>query len=399
MPRCCITKYLVESLGSEERTQKIVHYYDAEVEGFMLEERGQGRGTWYFRYRDAMGKWRYYRIGSLKSVSLTEARAKACVLSDLMRDGVDIRNDVHVFKETMKFELFVKEHYLPHAHVKKRSWDLDQRILRLHILPRFGRCRLDKIRRADVIAWQGELRGRGLAPASCNRVFVLFKTVLNCAMQWGAMPQDKDPCRGVRPFTVKGTKERYLTPEEARRLLQALDACSKKRSAQAIRLLLFTGARKSEILGARWEHVDMARRLLTVPLSKSGKARHIPLSDDAVRVLRAIPRGESPWVFPRNDGKGHITSVFTLWSRLRASLGLNDVRLHDLRHSFASFLVNAGRSLYEVQRCLGHCDPKVTMRYAHLTQNALVKAANTVGQAVQGMQVESQHAEGDMESV
>lgn len=393
MPRCCITKYLVDSLGAQERTRKIVHYYDAEVEGFMLEDRGQRRATWYFRYRNAIGRWRYYRIGSLDAVSLTEARTKACTLLELIRDGVDIHNDVHVLQEAMTFEAFVNEHYLPHARVKKRSWDFDKRILRLHILPRFGRCRLDKIRRGDVLTWQGELHTKGLAPSSCNRVFVLFKTVINCAIQWGVLSQDDEPCSGVRPFAVKGTKERYLTPDEARRLLLALEACPKKRSAQAIQLLLFTGARKSEILAARWEHVDLTRRQLTVPLSKSGKARHVPLSDAAVNVLENMPRGESPWLFPRPSGKGHVASVFTLWSRLRDELGLNDVRLHDLRHSFASFLVNAGRSLYEVQRCLGHSDPKVTMRYAHLAQHSLVQAANTVVQAVQDAQNEQHVAE------
>lgn len=383
MPRCCITKRLVDELIRQESEHKMVHYYDEEVEGFMLEYRGMTRGTWYFRYRNPMGKWRHYRIGVMETMSLTEARAKCCALREFVAEGVDIQNDAHALQESMTLEKFVHRQYLPHARVKKRSWELDQRILRLHILPRFGRCHMDSIHRADVATWQGELRIKGLAPATCNRVFVLFKTVLNCARQWGALGQDKDPCQGVRLFTGQGTKERYLSPNEARRLLEALKSCRRRSSAQAIQLLLFTGARKNEILSARWEYVDFERRLLTVPLSKSGKARRIPLSDDAVQVLREISRGESPWVFPRPNGKEHIASIFGLWRRIRADMGLHDLRLHDLRHSFASFLVNAGHSLYEVQRCLGHCDPKMTMRYAHLAQQTLVNAANAVGQVVQ----------------
>lgn len=383
MPRCCITKHLVDSLLLQESKGKIIHYYDEEVEGFMLESRGMGRGTWYYRYCNSEKKWRYCRLGTLVDMSLTEARAKCCSLRLCTEEGVNIQAGVHELQKSMTLEHFALQKYLPHARNRKQSWELDQRILRLHILPRFGRYRMNRIQQSDVTAWQGELRTKGLAPATCNRVFVLLKTVMNCAIQWGVLEQGMDPCRGVRPFVGKSTKERYLSPEEAGRLLRALESCRRKNSAQAIQLLLFTGARKNEILSARWEYVDLEHRLLTVPLSKSGKVRHIPLSDDAVRVLKGIPRGESPWVFPRPNGREHITSVFGLWSRLRADIGLHDLRLHDLRHSFARFLVNAGHSLYEVQRCLGHCDPKVTMRYAHLAQRALVDAANAVGQAVQ----------------
>ena len=125
----------------------------------------------------------------------------------------------------------------------------------------------------------------------------------------------------------------------------------------------------------------MERRILTVPLSKSGKARHIPLSDTALQVLADIPR-RSEWLFPSARTKGHITSVFQTWDRVRTRAGLKDVRLHDLRHSFASFLVNSGCSLYEVQKILGHHNPKVTTRYAHLAQDSLLRAANIVSRKI-----------------
>ena len=144
-------------------------------------------------------------------------------------------------------------------------------------------------------------------------------------------------------------------------------------------LLLLTGARKREILNARWECIDFERQMLTVPLSKSGRPRHIPLSDGAIALLRSVPRDEDvPWVFfNRKTGKPLVT-IFNAWKTIRRRAGLEALRLHDLRHSFASFLVNSGRSLYEVQRLLGHHDPKVTMRYAHLSPSALIEAANVV---------------------
>ena len=382
MPRCCFTKHFVESLKAQERMRKVIHYYDDEVNGFMLESRGAGRGTWYFRYRDATGRWKHYRIGPLEGISLTEARTKACTLLDLVRDGVDIQKDAHLLHDTMTLELFALEQYLPHARVKKRSWELDRRILRLHILSRLGRHKLDKVRQADIISWQKEMREKGLAPATCNRAFVLLKTLFNCAIRWGALKTHNNPCQGVTLFEDKTLRERYLSPEEARRLLEALHHQRNRPGALAIQLLLFTGARTREILSARWEYVDIERRLLTVPLSRSGKARHIPLSDYALQVLERVPRTESPWVFPQKNGEKPTRSIFYLWSQLRVELDMRDVRLHDLRHSFASFLINAGCSLYEVQRCLGHYDPKVTMRYAHLTSQALVNAANMVGKSV-----------------
>lgn len=382
MPCCCITKHLVENIKIQKSKGKLTHYYDEEIPGFMLEHRGYERGTWYLRYQGEDGRRQFYRIGSLTTLLLRDARAKAYALYSLTQEGVDIKKDVPQPHDTLAFDTFAQTQYIPHAKIKKRSWELDQRLLRLHILPRFGRCKMDKVRHTDILAWQTEMHEKGLAPGTCNRAFVLLKTVFNCAIRWGVLVADKNPCRGVTLFEDKRLRERYLSPEEARRLLGALKSCRNRQGALAIQMLFYTGARTQEILTARWEHVDVNRRLLTVPLSKSGRTRHIPLSDDAVRVLEDIPHGESPWLFPKRDGKGPIRSIFYLWCQLRVDLGLNGMRVHDLRHSFASFLVNAGCSLYEVQCCLGHYDPKVTMRYAHLASHSLVQAANKVGESL-----------------
>jgi integrase len=169
--------------------------------------------------------------------------------------------------------------------------------------------------------------------------------------------------------------------------MAALDASSQAQVAQVIRLLLYTGARKREILDCRWEEIDLNRQLLTVPAtrSKSKKPRLIPLSDAAIELLQSLPRPpDMPWVFfnPRT-GKPPV-SIFYAWDTIRRRAQLSDLRLHDLRHSYASFLINAGRTLYEVQRLLGHHDPKVTMRYAHLSPQSMRDAVNLVGNLVRG---------------
>ena len=226
--------------------------------------------------------------------------------------------------------------------------------------------------------WLHDLAAQGLSPATCNRNLAVFKSVCSLAMLHGVLPAGQSPCAGVSAFKIHFQRERCLNLAEARRLMRALERSSRPEAA-AIRLLLLTGARKSEILKARWENVRLDQRLLTVPLSKSGKPRHILLSDEAVAVIRSLPRAPGcPWLFPGHAPGKPLSDIFLFWRTLRRGLGLADMRIHDLRHSFASFLVNAGHSLYEVQKLLGHSDPRTTMRYAHLGQASLLSATQNV---------------------
>ena len=280
--------------------------------------------------------------------------------------------------DSANLDTFVSNIYLPHVKLRKRSWRVDERIARQHLSPTFGARELADIQRREVEAWLHGLSSSGLAPATCNRILAVFKSICSLAGTHGLLPAGQSPCSDVLPFKIHTLRERYLTQDEARRLMRELEK-SERPEAAAIRLLLLTGARKSEVLKARWEHVRLDLRLLIVPLSKSGKPRHIPLSDEAIAVIRAIPRVPGcPWLFPGHAPGKPLSDLYLFWNRLRRGLGLADVRIHDLRHTFASFLVNAGHSLYEVQKLLGHSDPRTTMRYAHLGQASLVAAAETV---------------------
>ncbi len=377
MPRCLLTTELLRTLEFH-RPAKLVQYFDEEVPGFLLEFRRSGKGTWYFRHRDEQGHIRFTRIASTRELAPPEARARAFRLYTGLAEGrVPARTS-----PALTLAVFSEGRYLPHARLHKRSWKTDQRMLRLHILPTLGSFRLNTITRADIVSWLDELRAKGLSSATCNRVMALLKFMFHCASIWECLPEGKNPCQKLRPLPVSPLPERYLSSEEARRLLAALDKFPTRPSACAIKMLLLTGARRQEMLSCRWEYVDWERRLITLPLSKSGKPRHIPLSDAALDVLRTLPR-RSDWLFPGKTGAGPLRSLFHTWNELRKNLDLNDVRLHDLRHSFASFLVNQGCSLYEVQKMLGHGDPRVTMRYAHLELESMLRAANKVGLALQ----------------
>lgn len=301
-------------------------------------------------------------------------------------------------RSVITLDEFTSAVYLPHIAMRKRSWRLDERILRQHISPVFGARKLAAIERQDVEDWLCRLTSGGLAPATCNRALSVFKTLCQEAALRGFLPAGQSPCAGVSPLKGCTLRERYLTEEEAQKLMRRLEQCGRP-EASARRLLLLTGARKSEILRARWENVRTDLRLLIVPLSKSGRPRHIPLSAAAIAVLRALPRVPgSPWLFPGKAPGKPLSDLYSFWNSIRKELGLDGVRIHDLRHSYASFLVNSGHSLYEVQKLLGHSDPRTTMRYAHLGQAPLLAAAETVSACLRTPPEEKQNRTGNVTS-
>lgn len=376
MSRIELTRAAVDRIKSTRHTRKTL-YFDADIRGLMLEYRPAGTGTWYFRTKGEYRKIKMIRLGTLIEMDVLEAKAHAYELQKAVDNGSSLETVAPHPGGCQTFSSFIEKHYLPHAKARKRSWKTEVGILRRHTLPIFAEAKLGAITRFALTRWLEGLRDKGLSPSTCNRALFLMKYVFNCARRWGFLAES--PARDVSVLPEKDFRERYLSDKEARRLLKALDAEKNRQAAQAVRLLLFTGARKSEILAARWENVDVERRILTVPLSKSGRARHIPLSDAALQVLAEIPH-KSEWIFPSSRSGSHIRTIYGAWDRVRRRVGLRDVRLHDLRHSFASFLVNSGCTLYEVQKILGHQNPKVTTRYAHLAQESLLRAANIVGE-------------------
>lgn len=385
MPAQALTSEFLASLPSRVPACGAVGYFDVEIKGFLLEHRASGGATFYFRYRDAAGKVRLNRIGRSDEVSLSDARAKAHQMKQMVSEGGDPKLESHRFKDVPGFGEFVAERYLPYAKSRKRSWQTDESMLRNHLLPAFADLRMNRISRSDVLAFHHAALERGYAAGTCNRLIMLMKFVYNCAIRWDVLPPTGNPCVGVESFEDHGARERFLSASEVQRLFAELDSNRNVQVGQVIRLLLYTGARKREVLDARWDEIDLERRLLTVPAarSKSKRPRHIPLSDAALELLRSLPRREDvPWVFFNAKTMKPPVSIFYAWDSIRKKVGLAEVRLHDLRHSYASFLVNAGRSLYEVQKLLGHHDPKVTMRYAHLSPQAMLEAVNAVGDVV-----------------
>ena len=277
---------------------------------------------------------------------------------------------------------FITNSYLPYVKTYKRSWETDVSLIKNHIMPNFGKQYMDEVSKRDIIQFISR-HTLTHKPGSVNRVIIMLRYIFNLSIRWETAGITKNPTAGIPLLEENNKKERYLTGDEANKLIVALQSSQNKMLQYIVPMLILTGARKNEVLTAKWEDFNFEQKIWRIPTSKSGKARHVPISDGVLYLLSGVPRQEGcVSVFANPKTLLPYVSVFASWNTARKSVGLADVRMHDLRHSFASFLVNSGRSIYEVQRILGHTQIKTTQRYAHLSQDSLLAAANEISKAV-----------------
>lgn len=381
MPKVVLSKAFIERAACEPGKAK-VDYFDSEQRGFMLEVRRSGGMTFYQRYTDERGRERQFKIGPADAVPLDQARKKARVVLAQALLGDDPQARRRELREIPTLAELVRDRYLPHVKAYKRSWRTDETVFRVHILPLLGSKPLDEITGdavADVIQ---RMRDRGYASGTTNRVLILIRFIFNLARKWKIAGVRENPPFGLNT-APDVQRDRFLTPEETQRLIASINIDENRSAAQTIMLLLLTGARRNEVSHAKWDYIDWERRTLLVPVSKTGKPRAIALNGRAMALLRAIPRqGDNPYIFPSPLTGRPCPSLHFPWTRIKERAILDDLRLHDLRHSLASFLVNEGVSLYVVQGLLGHTQPRTTQRYAHLAQDTLNKAAEVVADVI-----------------
>ena len=239
-----------------------------------------------------------------------------------------------------------------------------------YLLPFFGAMHVVKIERADVRRWFDSLSG---TPGNANRTLPVLSVMLRQAELWELRPQGSNPCRNMRRYKMP-PRERFLSLEELKRLGFVLEHAEDGQAAAVIRLLLFTGARSSEIIGLRWDWIRGTRAVLQD--SKTGP-KSIQLAPPARAVLSSLTRG-GRFVFPNKKGDRPMKDIGLRWQKLRNLAGLDDVRIHDLRRTFASHAVMSGLDLYTVGRLLGHADTASTERYAHLADEHVREAAGRI---------------------
>ncbi|MGV0986811.1 MAG: tyrosine-type recombinase/integrase [Limnohabitans sp.] len=381
MPMVQLSAHFVSTATAKPQAKK-VDYYDQTITGFILEVRPTGGATYHLRYRDAHGRQRQYKIGDVKSLTFDKAKQAAKVLRSKVVLGESPNEDRNAKRAIPTLAEFIRDKYLPHIETYRRNYASDVSQLNLHILPRFGAMHLDQITQVAVDEVLQEMRSSGYAMATANKTVIMMRIIFNYAKRLHTPGSEVNPAVGLKLFVPDNARERYLSKEETQRLRDALDQSENPQLKFIVPLLLLTGARKREILDAKWEYVSLERRTLRVPLSKSGKPRLIHLSETVMSILKQVPRFEGcPYVVPNPKTKVPFVSIFLSWNNARKRAGLAEVRMHDLRHSFASNLVNAGQSLYVVSKALGHSQIKTTSRYSHLSQETLLAAADVAAVA------------------
>lgn len=367
-----------------EAIQEIKH---PAIRGLVLRVNPGGKRTWSLRY-SLHGRDARIKLGEWPAVVLSQAEAKALEILSLVSQGLDPAAqlaDARSKRQTLSE--FAPEFLERHGeHLKPRSRaDYAERMKR-DILPKLGRLSLGDLGLGQISAWHHSMRGK---PFTGNRALAVLSVALGCAIRWGLRP-GPNPCEGIQRFK-EPRRHRYLTLEELQRVGAALDAAKDDYSPPvlaAIALQLLTGMRPGEVLAIEWEHVNLKAGTLNLPHHKTEARgeRTVILPPEAIAILKKLPQHwESPLVFAGQGKTGKIrSSVSHAWEDIRKAAGVQDVRLHDLRHTYASHGISRGLTLAQVGHLLGHSTPATTSRYAHLVDATSRAHAGTVAGAIGG---------------
>ena len=356
-------------------------YWDGELTGFGLRVRRSGRKSYVVQTRIA-GKLCWFTIGPHGPLNPDQARARALEILACAKRGIDPRDaDARRKAEPSMADLgrrFLEE-YVP-VHCKPSTREEYRRSVRLFVDPVIGELRVPEVQRKDIAALHHGLRDK---PYQANRTLGVLSKMFSLAEVWGWRPDGTNPCRHVKRYK-EHKRERFLSPEETERLGQVLREAEEEMpsAVAAFRLLLLTGCRMSEIRDLRWEYVK--DDCIELPDAKTG-GRVVPLGPEARAVLSAIPRDEdNPWVIAGRLPGSHLTDLQRPWRRIRKQAGLEGVRIHDLRHSFASRALALGESLTMIGKLLGHTQVQTTARYAHLARDSIQTAAARITGSIGG---------------
>ena len=373
-----LTKRAVDALSVSSGD---IVVWDRDLPGFGVRIYGTGRKVWCVQVRGPSGKPKRKTLGRYGEITPEKARQDAAVFIDRIKQGLPPDPPLEGPAPTVAD---LAERYMEsHVRVNCKPSTIRKRegLIRLHIVPELGHIPLSELDRSRVSALHHNLRDR---PFQANLVVKLLSSMFRLAEAWDMMPPDRNLCRSVRRYRVK-SRERFLSSDEYRKLGDVLDEAEAEGSVylpaiHAIRLLLLTGCRKNEILTLKWDDVDRTSEALHLRDGKTG-LRHVPLTPAVMAVLDEIPRTDgNPWVIIGSRPGDHLgTSLDYHWWKIRTRANLDSLRLHDLRHSYASRALALGEGLPMIGELLGHRKVGTTARYAHLMQDAERASANKVG--------------------
>jgi integrase len=381
-------------MATEKLTDKIVKgltipdadkrtTYDSEVTGFGCRVYASGARAFILNYRTKAGRERRLTIGSFPEWDVISARKEAAELKKAIDRGGDPLGDVKASRAAPTVDelcdRFIAE-YLPRKKLSTQYTYKGQ--IETIIRPELGRLKVGEVSFDDVDALHRKLTASG-TPYRANRVISTVSRMFSMAIKW-RWRTDNNPCRGIER-NLEHKRRRYLSPDELERLLAALAAYSERQSADIIRLLMLTGARKGEVLAARWEDFDLTTGRWSKPAAttKQRTQHDVPLSAAARALLEQLRRRtNSEWLFPAGDS--HRKNITDAWAAICRAANIKGTRVHDLRHTFASVLASTGHSLPLIGALLGHTVPTTTARYAHLFDDPLRAATESAGKILSG---------------
>jgi integrase len=379
-PRIKLTKRVVDAVTPPVSGE--VNLWDSEVPGFSLRVRATGSRVYVAVYRNEEHRKRRVTLGRHGRLTVEQARELARQIFAAAARGEDPAEQRQDRRSAPTLSELAERYLDQHARPKKKPSSVlaDERILGHYVLPMLGRRKVADIGLKDVADLHHAMRGK---PFLANRMLALLSKMFNLAGRWGLCLPGSNPCRGIERFREK-RRERFLSAAEISRLGAVLDEEEPTEPfvVLAIRLLLLTGARRDEVLTLRWSEVDVERGALRLADSKTG-AKSIPLGPAVLALLSAAPRiAGNPYVIPGRRTGGRLVGLHRPWSRIRERAGLGDLRLHDLRHSFASIGAAAGLGLPILGSILGHKSHATTARYAHLADDPRRAAAARISDEI-----------------
>lgn len=366
-----------------ESTSSQLELCDTECVGLRFNKSKSGRCYWFFRFR-WRGRKCAMKLGEFPGMALKQARERGWEAKSALSRGADPRRAVEAKADVLTFGEFVDAHYLPHARKTLRRPDVVISRLNTGALTAFRNRHLDAITVRDVQQFHAAMRDR-LSPTTANHHLAVLKAALNLAVNWDFL--ERNPCLGIKKFQQTEGRDRYLSQDEVRRFLKALERAENKVAASGLRMLLFTGLRCREVFDLRWDDVDIAGKSVLLRKTKSGKSRRVYLSSAAwaeVERMRDFRANDHPFVFPgRLAGKPVAQPKRTFAAALREAK-IENMVIHGLRHTYASHMVQSGASLFEVQKSLGHSSGAMTQRYAHLADSGLRDRADQTASRLTG---------------
>ncbi len=369
------TKRMIEALEPDS-TKRIV-IWDTEVTGFCVRVYPTGRKTYFLQYRNQKNETHKVKIGVHGSITTEAAREKANQLALSVSLGTDPSIKLLSSEQHTVYDLG-EEYLKSHAKVKKKSKGCkeDETFLRDIIYKKFGSTDVTAVSALDLQKLHASLKE---TPYKANRIRALLSKMFNLAIGWGWRADN--PVNGVEKYQ-EYKRHRWLNNEEMQRLWEALDTHTDQSIANALRLLLLTGSRRSEVLHATWDQFDLEREIWTKPAhtTKQKQMAHVPLSAQTIDMLKAMKsEATSPFLFPGRIPGKPLQEIKKSWDSITKKAGLSNVRIHDLRHTHASHLVSSGLSLSIVGKLLGHTQASTTQRYAHLADEPLKQATQVFG--------------------